>query len=165
MISAKALLCWLLLALVTAFITNLLYRKGKIKKTTAWVLPFFVFYLSFVLTITILERRPTVSMEYNLQLFWTLRAIAHGNRLLIREIFWNMVLFVPLGGSFFFLTRRRILSSMLAGVLLSAAIEITQLITHRGLFEWDDMVNNGLGTLLGIGIAILIEKACIRQKG
>lgn len=104
-------------------------------------------------------------MKYNLQLFWTLRAIAQGNRLLIREIFWNMVLFVPLGISFFFLLKKRILSSMLAGVLLSAAIEVTQLITHRGLFEWDDMVNNGLGTLIGICIAILIEKAYIRQKG
>ena len=39
-------------------------------------------------------------------------------------------------------------------VLISATIEMSQLITMRGLFEWDDMIHNGLGCMVG---AVLVN--------
>ena len=41
-------------------------------------------------------------------------------------------------------------SGLLAGLIISAAIEIGQLALCRGLFEWDDMVHNSLGCMLGL---------------
>ena len=35
------------------------------------------------------------------------------------------------------------------GVVVSAVIESSQLIMMRGLFEWDDMIHNGLGCVIG----------------
>ena len=32
---------------------------------------------------------------------------------------------------------------------MSATIELSQLIFMRGLFEWDDMIHNGLGCMAG----------------
>lgn len=39
--------------------------------------------------------------------------------------------------------------ALVFGVLVSAVIETSQLITMRGLFEWDDMIHNGLGCMAG----------------
>ena len=35
-----------------------------------------------------------------------------------------------------------------------STIETSQLITMRGLFEWDDMIHNGLGCMVG---AVLVN--------
>lgn len=39
--------------------------------------------------------------------------------------------------------------ALLFGVLISAVIETSQLVFMRGLFEWDDMIHNGLGCMVG----------------
>ena len=39
--------------------------------------------------------------------------------------------------------------ALLAGFLVSVVIELSQLIFKRGLFEWDDMIHNALGCMLG----------------
>ncbi len=46
----------------------------------------------------------------------------------------------------------------LIGFLFSAAIEICQFITCRGYFEWDDMLHNGCGCLIGWWVGGVIEK-------
>lgn len=43
--------------------------------------------------------------------------------------------------------------ALLFGVLVSAVIETSQLVFMRGLFEWDDMIHNGVGCMIG-GIII-----------
>ena len=43
---------------------------------------------------------------------------------------------------------------MVIGILVSAIIEFSQLIFMRGLFEWDDMIHNGLGCMVG---AVLVN--------
>ena len=42
--------------------------------------------------------------------------------------------------------------------LMSASIEIIQLVSHRGLFEFDDMVHNTLGAVIGVVLYILTSK-------
>lgn len=41
--------------------------------------------------------------------------------------------------------------------LMSAIIEILQLITARGLCEFDDIIHNLVGAVLGFGIALMIK--------
>ena len=38
---------------------------------------------------------------------------------------------------------------MLCGFVLSLLIELTQLVTHLGMFDLDDLMNNSLGAFLG----------------
>ena len=52
----------------------------------------------------------------------------------------------------------------LSGSLLSVAIELTQLFTHRGLFEYDDIVHNTLGTAVGIALCLIASKGLINLE-
>lgn len=38
-------------------------------------------------------------------------------------------------------------TALMIGVLTSAVIETSQLVFMRGLFEWDDMIYNGMGCI------------------
>ena len=69
-----------------------------------------------------------------------------------QEILLNVLLFIPLGVLIGLQYRLRPMQVFLIGVFFSAMIETTQLITCRGLFEWDDILHNGLGALVGCGI-------------
>ena len=40
---------------------------------------------------------------------------------------------------------------VLCGFVLSLLIELTQLVTHLGMFDLDDLMNNSLGAFLGWG--------------
>ena len=51
------------------------------------------------------------------------------------------------------------------GALISAAIEVSQLIFRRGLFEWDDMFHNSFGCLFGCLIANAVMERVKRIKG
>ena len=55
------------------------------------------------------------------------------------------------GGSVPLIMNRKVKwqEALVFGVLISATIEMSQLITMRGLFEWDDMIHNGLGCVIG----------------
>jgi len=53
--------------------------------------------LPFVATITIVARNPSQIARYELIPFWSYRAIAEGKTILISEVFWNFVLFIPIG--------------------------------------------------------------------
>ena len=44
------------------------------------------------------------------------------------------------------------------GIGLSSAIEIVQLVSHRGLFELDDIIHNTLGTILGYLILLVFQR-------
>ena len=47
---------------------------------------------------------------------------------------------------------------VIAGVGLSLMIETIQLITSRGCFDLDDVLLNGLGTVMGYGIYKVAKK-------
>lgn len=160
----------MIIALLVTIIAGLLLTIGKIKLQTCISLPLLAFYISFAATITIIERRLSQNPKYNLMPFWSYRAILEGKTELISEVLWNVVLFVPIGILLMLLLtcKNRWLISVVIGVFLSSAIEIIQLIFHLGLFEFDDIFHNTLGTLIGIGIyvvlASLITKFIVKNK-
>lgn len=121
------------------------------KASVSMAFPLLVFYLCFVLTITLIERVPGEAPHYELELFWSYKEVWNGRTGLFPELFWNVVLFVPAG---WFLSvclpKKRKWLSLLIGMMFSACIELTQLFTCRGWFEFDDIFNNSLGTLIGL---------------
>ncbi len=64
-------------------------------------------------------------------------------------------MFVPVGLLMPVVFRRRkhpCLLTLLTGILLSLLTEAAQYLTRRGLCELDDLLNNTLGCLIGIGL-------------
>ena len=47
---------------------------------------------------------------------------------------------------------------------MSLTIELLQLVTERGYFDYDDIVLNCIGTLIGYGLLRAVEKVISRQK-
>ena len=161
-VTGQAVALWMLLVAIAGIVTFILYRRGKIKASTAIIIPILIFFLSFVLTITIIERVPRRKLRYNLELFWTIKSIIAGKTYLIWEIFWNVVLFIPIGLMVSVLLKRPWLA-VLIGVLMSAAIEVTQLLTHRGLFEFDDILYNSVGAVIGFLLYLLLKRIGQRE--
>lgn len=160
-VTGQSVALWMLLAAIAGIITFIQYRRGKMKPSTAIIIPVLVFFLSFVLTITIIERVPR-RKRYNLELFWTIKRIIAGRTYLVWEVFWNVVLFVPPGLMVSALFKRPWLS-VIIGVLMSAAIEVAQLLTRRGLFEFDDIIYNSVGAVIGFLLYLLLKRIGQRE--
>ena len=160
MITFRSVCVWLINAYFASVIGYLLFRNGRIKVVTFITTPIVAFYLSFVAKITIFSRFPWNEPRYMLVPFWSYRAMVEGSEGIISEVFWNVVLFIPIGILFMlFLTcKRKWVITVIIGFLLTTAIELIQLIFHRGYFEFDDIFHNTLGTVIGICIYIIFVK-------
>ena len=75
-----------------------------------------------------------------------------------REVFLNILLFLPLGYLLPFVSKklRNPFVIMLIGFLCSLATEYAQFYTRLGTFQVDDLVCNTLGTLIGGIIGVLL---------
>ena len=99
--------------------------------------------------ITIDSRLSPVSYTH---LFWSWReVICNHDREMLKENLLNFILLLPAGILLPLIANHKIkwYQALLIGILLSATIELSQLIFMRGLFEWDDMIHNGLGYMAG----------------
>ena len=130
-----------------------------------------IVYLPTVLLITLGFRTYDNEIEMNLKPFSTYKMMFQrtidnmkiGNYskawqefLWIGYVSWscvilNILLFVPLG----YLLPLSIKKTdkwyliLAIGIVFSAIIETTQLISHRGWFDVDDIIHNGVGTIIG----------------
>ena len=99
-------------------------------------------YILIILWITLFSRRPMESRIFR-GLFWEIEMGYWNN------IIQNILLFIPLG----FLIGGK--PGIIAGVLLSIGIELTQYIAVLGYCELDDVLNNTIGAAIG---ALLYKK-------
>ena len=117
--------------------------------------PLLILYLCIFLGITIFNRLPFDEVHYNLKLFWSYRE-AVTSRKLVWEIVLNYFLLLPYGILAPLYMRKR--WALLTGFLLSAMVEFTQYFMRRGLLEFDDIIGNTLGIVIGIGISQLVTR-------
>lgn len=119
-------------------------------------LPLFIF-AACVLYITAFSRTPSLKREFRSDLFYSWRMGLSGNRQIGMQVLENIALFIPLGYlafSFFSAGKgtklRKIVFSLLLDLAFSLAIEALQYYSGRGISEFDDLIDNVLGMLLGI---------------
>ena len=109
-------------------------------------------YGCFVLESTVFTRNNQGYHDYELELFWSWKAVFfwHSKEML-KENLLNMVMLLPVGLllPLFAYKKLKWWQGLLVGVGASALIEILQLVLCRGLFEFDDIVHNTLGCMLG----------------
>lgn len=122
--------------------------------------PLLAAYILFILMETVLGRESGVG-RVELVPFWS-----YSHPELRMEIILNYILFMPLGVLLYLCFGEKLgLRVVIAGLLISVSIEIVQLVFRIGLFEFDDMIGNTVGCLIGavIGKAIRELKKRIEQ--
>ena len=122
-----------------------------------WKLSFLLGYMFFFLSVVLFTRIPSDAPRAEFQPFWS-----YSDPLLREEIIINVAAFVPVG----------ILSGscwgwkgILAGIVFSAIAEISQFVTCRGLFEFDDIIHNGMGTVIGVVLAKWLQNHRRKNSG
>lgn len=108
-------------------------------------------YAFLILAETVLIRKPFVGEHIKLELLWSWRAWAMQKE----QILAKVVMFLPVG-----VLTGRIWhwKGLWVAAGLSVGIEILQLITDRGLCEFDDVFHNMIGAVIGVGIVMIGRK-------
>lgn len=139
-----------ILLLIVIIMAYCLWKK-KLNIIQAGAVVAMVIFLAIVFGSTVFTRTSTVR-QYELMPLWSWRAIIRYHDWgLLKEDLLNCILLLPAGALLPVITNRKVkwYQALLFGVLISAVIETSQLIFMRGLFEWDDMIHNGLGCMVG----------------
>ncbi len=159
---------------IAAAATGVVYKKKyggsrKLPGKKTLLYGAFLCYLVVVFGATTLSRGGFYEDIVRLQLFYSYRDAWNDFSITEwRNIILNILMFVPLGfllpclhGKF-----RKAGWTYLAGLVLTAVIEILQLVLKRGIFEMDDLLNNLVGTMIGYGLYRLWEIICevLRRK-
>ena len=107
----------------------------------------FWIYLSVMLIITFFSRESGSRQGMDLELFSTWGINERNNAYVVE----NVLLFIPYGflSPWAFKMLRRFWRCGAFGFLTSLGIELLQLATQRGYFQIDDILTNGLGTIIG----------------
>lgn len=104
-----------------------------------------VLYILFIVYMTLLYREggtPTGQFE----VLWAYKEF-FSDRALRVQLFQNIWLFIPFGAFLYYISQKR--WTMAVPLVFSIVIEVIQYYTGRGLFEFDDMISNGLGGVMG----------------
>ena len=162
-ITGQDVLIWHAAAAVIGLFCLGMCMAGRMKKRTAVLAVLLGFYLAVIFTFTLGHLVPGRGYDYNLKLFWTIEAIRNGKKDLISESIWNVVLFVPLGVILALLLpgkgrTGRFWRPVLIGAGVSAVIELIQLVGKLGLFEFDDIIYNTAGCMIGVLAALAVIK-------
>ena len=116
-------------------------------------------YYFLVLCTTVICRTETSSTHLELRPFWNYGDIWNKTDYPqdLIEVSLNVALFMPIGMLIAgILGNRSTSKAVMIGAILSTIVEISQLVTLRGLCETDDVIHNTFGCLLGYLIAIAI---------
>lgn len=115
-------------------------------------------YAAFILLVTLFTREVGSGGKLAWTPLWSWREVLlHHNLQLLWQILLNLLLFVPLGVLLALNRRWPTKVILVTGFGLSLGIEVCQLVFRLGLFEWDDILHNGLGCTLGVGVVRLVQ--------
>ena len=114
---------------------------------------------------TLLSRKPAATHRVEMRFMWAYREMITGNpywRSAVLQNIENILFFIPFG---FFAPVKMLKKCLVFGVAFSVIIEITQYFAYLGLCELDDIICNGLGTMIGFILYKKIESIVKRKMG
>ena len=123
-----------------------------------------IVYTGFILLATLFCRESSLQAAAAAVPFWSwAEVMCNHNMGILHQILLNILLFVPFGGLLkMTFMKIRLLVGWLVGFVFSMAIELCQLVFHLGLFEWDDMLHNSLGCLIGCVVVSAVQAVRVR---
>lgn len=130
----------------------------------------FCFSLTFsvICVVTLTGRQFPSDIGWEWKFFQSYKEALEGrNASLMAQIIWNIFIFIPMGMfmPICFDTFKRYRYVLLSIFAMSCTIELIQGIGKLGLFEVDDIMNNLLGTVIGVGIYAMLKKLYVIIKG
>lgn len=147
-------------AITVSLLLYSLYKKrgGKrnITKRQFFVSFLMLGWLAAVLGLTLFSRAANFEGWFNFRLFsGYLNAWNNWSLSEFQLIIFNMLLFSPLGFLLPLLNERmrRFLPVFFSSLIVCIGIETLQMLTHRGVFELDDIFHNTLGSIIGYFLA------------
>ena len=163
--SMKEILIALLILAVTIKSSLFLFRNKRIKASQAITIPVLIAFFLIVLGSTVFGRMPGLR-SYKLMPFWSYGAIIRGDPGILQEVLLNCVLLFPAGILLPFVVNKELkwYHGLNIGMVISGCIELSQLIFCRDLFEFDDIIHNSLGCMVGCGISSWIIKKYNKGK-
>ena len=117
-------------------------------------------FLAVIFESTVFTRTPGLR-QYQLEVFWSWKEILKIGKCgrmgssteggLFQENLLNILLLLPVWFLLPGIFNRRLKwwQGLIVGMMISSAIEVSQLVLCRGLFEFDDIIHNSLGCMLG----------------
>ena len=107
-------------------------------------------YIFLIFCSTVIYRRGYEGAGYELSPFWSYAATQEGRTELLTENIMNVVAFVPIGLLLGIgIPRLKWWYALLIGFYLSSSIEILQFVFKKGFAEFDDVMHNTFGCILG----------------
>ncbi len=149
--TAREIVAFLLIFLAAAIVSGILFKHNKLVLSQVIAVLTLLTFLSIVFASTVFTRTPSSEHTYELEFFWSWKQVFQGNKALFEENLLNIILLFP-AGLLLPVIYRKTLSwqkGFFSGAFISFGIEFLQLVLARGLFEWDDIVHNGLGCMAG----------------
>lgn len=107
-------------------------------------------YSFLILAETVLIRKPFVGEHIQLELFWSWKQW----NVQKEQILMNVAMFIPIGALAVWLWKWK---GLWFAAGLSLLVEVLQLITSRGLLEFDDVLHNMIGAVVGAGIVMVVR--------
>lgn len=128
---------------------RLMGRNGDVHLTLQAKLT--IIYVEFILLVTLFIREIGSGGQLAWLPLWSWQMVLrYHNSYLAWQILLNIILFIPLGALMAANPAWRCRMIVLAGFGLSLCVELCQLVFRLGLFEWDDILHNGVGCVLGM---------------
>ena len=158
--SEREIICFSVLMILVMVMVIHGIQKKKWNSIQGVAIVVLVLFLGIVFGSTVFTRTPGIR-QYQPEVFWSWKeilGIGKCGRLgsttgdgLLQENLLNILLLFPAGILLPGLTGRKLKwwMGLLVGIAVSSAIEISQLLLCRGLFEFDDIIHNSLGCMLG----------------
>lgn len=156
----REIIAFAVVFLITAFIAVILLRQKKIIIMQAVSCLLLLTFLAAIFGSTVFTRTPGLR-QYQLEVFWSWKEILKIGKCgrmgssteggLLQENLLNILLLLPVGFLLpgIFNGRLKWWQGLIVGMMISSAIEVSQLVLCRGLFEFDDIIHNSLGCMLG----------------
>ena len=107
---------------------------------------------------------PFEGRHFQPEVFWSYRSVQLKEAWFVGQILGNVAMYIPFGLIFPFLFKDKLdgwkafIITLLAGIVISFCTESIQYIFKIGLFEFDDIIHNALGTVIGF----LLSRIAIR---
>lgn len=152
-----------IIALLTGAVTHYYRRQGRMTKSQSIATVLLIAYIFLVFASTVFSRTSKEHYSYELIPFWSYWEIIKGSESLFWEDILNVIMLLPMGIMLPIVMKggvgnkgfRRVI---LIGFLTSLTIGLLQLVTKRGLFEFDDMFHNTIGVAIGYWLYYGIKK-------
>ncbi len=122
----------------------------KIKPIMLLLFAVFIVYIFIVLWLTLFNREVGEHRSMLIP-FWEYTKVIHNDNrsFFIKQIIGNLIMLMPLGFMLSCLFKFNFRKCLIISGCFSVFIEITQYITGRGLMEFDDVLNNTVGAIVG----------------